>query len=286
MNYPKSKLGLRLIQLPLGVLSLWAILYAPIALLWHVPLASIIFFLLVLLLNPFKINLRRSWVIRSTALSIIIVLLLLFPYKVLESTEDRMRFLSDKLVTEGISSFEFGDKIAIYGAHIFMGMGGLITGYPEVAIETLFMIIPGAGDRSWSSDFAMESPRIRKPLKLMVAQLEQLPMQTNEYSLKKKRIAWTQYDSDERVGWALNPVRLEAVANRIEGRWRINCKATVSMRYPSRGWLLLFSHEGRDIHFEEGLLWVLQEIGWIFPYQGSWEWTIYSDDYRLISKVN
>ena len=120
----------------------------------------------------------------------------------------------------------------------------------------------------------------------MVAQLEQLPPLTNEYSLKKERIAWPQYDSDERVGWALNPVRLEAVANRIEGRWRINCKATIAMRYTSQGWLLLFSHEGRDIHFEEGLLWVLQEIGWIFPYQGSWEWTVYSDDYRLISKVN
>ena len=155
-----AKLGLRLIQLPLGVFSLWAILYAPIAFLWHAPLASIIFVLLAVLLNPFNINRRRSWVIRSTALTIIIALLLLFPYKVLESTENRMRFLSDKLVSEGIGGFGLGDKIAIYGAHIFMGMGGLITGYPEIAIETLSMIIPGGGARSWSSDFAMEPPRI------------------------------------------------------------------------------------------------------------------------------
>ena len=49
MSHSKSKLGLRLIQLPLGVFSLWAILYAPIALLWHAPLASIIFVLLALL---------------------------------------------------------------------------------------------------------------------------------------------------------------------------------------------------------------------------------------------
>jgi len=286
MSPSKSKLGLRLIQLPLGVLSLWAILYAPIALLWHAPLASIIFVLLALLLNPFNINRRRSWVIRSTALSIVVVLLLWFPYKVMESTENRMRFLSDKLVSEGITGFGVSDKIAIYGAHVFMGMGGLITGYPEVAIETLSMILPSSGVRSWSSDFAMQSPLIRNPLKRMVAQLEQLPMQKNEYVLKKKRITWTQYGSDERVGWALNPVRLKAVANRIEGRWRIDCTGTVDMRYPPRTWLLLFSHAGRDIHFEEGLLWVLQESGWIFPYQGSWEWTLYSDDYRLLSKVN
>ena len=260
MSHSKSKLGLRLIQLPLGVFSLWAILYAPIALLWHAPLASIIFVLLALLLNPFNINRRRSWFIRSTALTIIIVLLLLFPYKVLESTENRMRFLSDKLVSEGIGGFGLGDKIAIYGAHIFMGMGGLITGYPEIAIETLSMIIPSSGVRSWSSDFAMESPRIRKPLKRMVAQLEQLPLQTNEYALKKKRIAWPQYGS---------------------GRWQIICKATVNIKYPPRTWLLLFSYAGRDIHFEEGLLWVLQESGWIFPYQGHWDWTVYSDDYRL-----
>ena len=281
MSHPKSKLGLRLIQLPLGVLSLWAILYAPIALLWHVPLASIIFVLLGLLLNPLNINLRRSWIIRSTALIIIIVLLLLFPYKVLESTENRMTFLSNKLVSEGIDGFGFGDKIAIYGAHVFMGLGGLITGYPEVALETLSMLIPSPGIRSWSSDFAMESPRIQKPLKLLVAQLEQLPLQTNEYALKKERIAWSQYGSDTRVGFALNPFHLSATANRIEGRWKIFCKANVDIKYPPRTWILLFSYAGRDIHFEEGLLWVLQESGWIFPYQGSWEWTIYSDDYRL-----
>ena len=283
-SHPESKLAklrLRLIQLPLGIFSLWAILYAPIAFLWHVPLASIIFVLLALLFNPFNINRRFSWVIRTTALTITIVLLLLFPYQVLESTENRMRFLSKKLVSEGIDGFGLGDKIAIYGAHAFMGLGGLIVGYPEVAIETLSMIIPGGRARSWSSDFAMESPRIRKPLKRMVAQLEQLPLQINEYALKKKRIAWPQYGSDTRVGFALNPFHLKAIAKRIEGRWQINCTATVDMRYPPRHWLLLFSYEGRDIHFEEGLLWVLQESGWIFPYQGSWEWTIYSDDYRL-----
>ena len=134
---------------------------------------------------------------------------------------------------------------------------------------------------SWSSGFAMESPLIRKPLKHMVAQLEQLPMQTNEHVVMKKRIAWKQYDSDERVGFALDPVHLEATAKRIEGHWQINCRATVNIKYPPRTWKLLFSHAGREIHFEEGLLWVLQEIGWIFPYRGSWEWTVYSDDYRL-----
>ena len=276
-----AKLGLPIIQLPLGVFSLLAILYAPIALLWHVPLASIIFILLALLLSPFNINRRLSWVIRSTALTITIILLLLFPYQVLESTENRMKFLSKKLASEGIDGFGLGDKIAIYGAHAFMGLGGLIFGYPEVAIETLSMVIPGGRARSWSSDFAMESPRIRKPLKRMVVQLEQLPLQFNEHTLKTKRIAWAQYGSDTRVGFALNPFHLKAIAKRIKGRWQINCTATVDMRYPPRHWLLLFSYEGRDIHFEEGLLWVLQESGWIFPYQGSWEWTIYSDDYHL-----
>jgi hypothetical protein len=127
----------------------------------------------------------------------------------------------------------------------------------------------------------MESPRIQKPLKLLVAQLEQLPPHTNEYSLKKERVAWSQYGSDTRVGFALNPFHLSAIANRIEGRWKIFCKANVNIKYPPRSWLLLFSYAGRDIHFEEGLLWVLQESGWIFPYQGSWEWTVYSDDYHL-----
>ena len=281
MSHPKSKFGLRLIQVPLGILCFGAMLYALIALLWHVPLASILFVLLGLILNPFNINRRRSWIIRSTAFTLIIALLFLFPYKVLESTENRMQFLSEKLASEGIDGFGLTDKVAIYGAHVFMGMGGLITGYPEIAIETLSMLIPSPSIRSWSSDFAMESPRIQKPLKRFVAQLDKLPLQTNEYSIKKERIAWSQYGSDTRVGFALNPFNLSAIANRIERRWKIYCKANVDIKYPPRTWLLLFSYAGRDIHFEEGLLWVLQESGWIFPYQGSWEWTIYSDDYRL-----
>ena len=91
-----------------------------------------------------------------------------------------------------------------------MGLEGLIIGYPEVAIETLSMILPSSGVRSWSSDFAMESPRIRKPLKRMVVQLEQLPLKINEYALQKKRIAWPQYGSDTRVGFALNSFHLKA----------------------------------------------------------------------------
>jgi hypothetical protein len=82
-NYSESKLaklGLKLIQLPLGVFFLWAISYTLIALLWHVPLASIIFALLALSFNPFNINKSRYWFIRSAALTIIVVLLLLFPY--------------------------------------------------------------------------------------------------------------------------------------------------------------------------------------------------------------
>ena len=190
MSQPKSKLGLRLIQIPLGILCLWTILYALIALLWHVPLASILFLLLGLILNPFNINRRRSWIIRSTVLTLIIALLFLFPYKVLESTENRMQFLSEKLASEGINGFGLTDKVEIYGAHAFMGLGGLVTGYPEVALETLSMLIPSPSIRSWYSDFAMESPRIRKPLKRLVYLLEQLPTQTNEYSLKQERIAW------------------------------------------------------------------------------------------------
>ena len=224
--------------------------------------------------------------IRGAALTIIVVLLLLFPYKVLESTEIRMQFLSEKLASEGIDGFGLTDKFAIYGAHAFMGLGGLVTGFPEVAVETLSMLIPGPSIRSWSSDFAMESSRIRKPLKRLVSLLEQLPSQTNEYSLKKERIAWSKYGSDRRVAFALNPFDLSATANRIEGRWKIVCKANVDIKYPPRAWVLLFSYAGRDIHFEEGLLWVLQESGWIFPYQGNWEWTIYSDDYRLGDKKN
>jgi hypothetical protein len=53
-----------------------------------------------------------------------------------------MQFLSEKLASEGIDGFGLTDKFAIYGAHAFMGLGGLITGYPEVAVETLSMLIP------------------------------------------------------------------------------------------------------------------------------------------------
>ena len=40
----------------------------------------------------------------------------------------------------------------------------------------------------------------------------------------------------------------------------------------------------KPFYLEEGLLWALQQEGWLFPYKAEWYWTIYSDDPRLKEK--
>lgn len=66
------------------------------------------------------------------------------------------------LRARGADGLTTRDKSAIYLTNIFMAAGGAIVGFPEVALETFMLMFPGADVRTWRSDFAMKSEKMRR----------------------------------------------------------------------------------------------------------------------------
>ncbi|HUB08749.1 MAG TPA: hypothetical protein VMB50_17205 [Myxococcales bacterium] len=185
------------------------------------------------------------------------------------------------------ATLTFRDRLGLYGLNAVMGAGGWLAGFPEVAGETLALAWPGPPVRTWSSDFAMGSPRVRSALGKALAALPPSPEGT-EVELATLRIAWPTYSRDEdsmRVALALNsPFFLGGRARRTgQGRgWVVDLTGTAVVAYPHRFFLPLgVLPDGQPWGLDEGLFWALQRAGWLHPYTAEWHWTIDGDDARL-----
>lgn len=208
--------------------------------------------------------------------------LIVFPHVPIVEIQKTMFEMRKKLSAGGPSAFTNREKLAIYGSNLVMGLGGLVAGYPEVALETWLLTIPSDGTRTWHSDFAMESKKVRERVGKFARKLKRLPQSTKEYHFNETHIAWTDYVSDSpRVSLALNKLTLKADAVREGNLWRIVLHGAVNIEYPLKSWVKLFKFAGHTFYVEEGLFGAIQKTGWLFPYKGHWLWTVYSDDPRI-----
>jgi hypothetical protein len=204
------------------------------------------------------------------------------PARELRTTLQRLR---DKKDQSGASSFSTRDTMGVFGLNVVMGLGGFLAGFPEVASETLSLCKQGPATRTWHSDFAMRSPKVRAELRRFVEFAEHQARSEEQITLPTTRIAWQRYSlsSDSaRVALALNsPFELGGTARREGGQWRLDLVGRARAEYPPRSVLGLFSIDGEPVEFDEGLFWVLQKRGWLHPYVAEWRWSIQSDDPRL-----
>jgi len=184
---------------------------------------------------------------------------------------------------QGPDTLTTRDLAGVWGLNVLMGLGGFVTGLPEVAQETLWMTAAGAEEREWSSDFAMRSPRVRAAVVELVHQAEQSGVERLE--LAPEWISWGgSYHGSHislRVALALDELELGGMATRVGDRWRLDLRGRVEVSYPRRGRLVLGSVGGTSVHVDKSLYWALQERGWLHPYHAVWTWTIWADDPRL-----
>ena len=175
--------------------------------------------------------------------------------------------------------FTIKDKFNIWGLNLAMGTVAVFI-YPEAAVETILLILPNKKNsiRIFRSDFPLKSLKVRKELQKIKQAIR---------SFKKKKIvrfdpvmiAWkthsySPFASDEaRAALALNATRMQATAIKEETRWRIDISCTVRVAYPPRSYVALIKDP--ELMIEEGLFWVLQEEGLLFPYTAVWKFTVY-----------
>ena len=261
----------------LALLSLsWAIIFVS----YYTAFLILLFFIVFL---PSELDSRKYWIIRSSIVAITVILFACTFFIPIKEVNQRIKYLASKPRTTNIlSDFTVRDKLGIYGLNIAMGLMGYPI-YPEVSKETLLMVLPSPpnGIRSFNSDFALKSVKVRAEIKEFNRKL--LSEQPNEL-IHTKRISWSVSEyklgkSEARYALALNPSLLTLSAIKDKDIWLIDVSLKVKCYYPQNSSVVLISKP--ELMIEEGLFWVLQEAGWLFPYTAEWRFTISSDDKRI-----
>ena len=172
----------------------------------------------------------------------------------------RLNYLSSKPIN--LDEFSWFNKVEIYGAYVVMNILGAPL-YPEIAKEGLLMLLPSYKDQEvvFQSDFFLESAFIQD----MIAKYN-----------GPVRLAWSPNDyllgsSEARVSLALNTGTLSIEDGKV--RVSVPCKWPQHSDHRDHSWTtpLVVIPGLPEIRVQEGLFWVLEQEGWIYPYTVVWE---------------
>ena len=172
----------------------------------------------------------------------------------------RLNHLSARPVE--LSEFSWFNKVEIYTAYVLMNALGAPL-YPEIAKEASLMLLPSSEgqEMTFESDFFLESKFIQNKL--------------DNYS-KPVRLAWLPNDyllgnSESRIALALNTGTLSIEAGKV--KVSVPCTWPQYSDYRDHSWTTpLVSIQGLpEIRIQEGLFWILEQEGWIYPYTALWE---------------
>lgn len=185
---------------------------------------------------------------------------------------ERVDALSARL-GQGPAAFSTWDKVGIAGLNVAMAGVGAAVGFPEAALETTLLFVPGPDTRHFRSDFPMRSPMVQR------AVCDALRRERS----RRHRVVWSYPAADDsmRVALALHPFDLRLTPVEEAGRRGVRAQGTIAVTYPTRYRLHLFSvptpHGSRSVGIEEGLYGMLQDAGWMHPYDAEWTWTVWED---------
>ena len=262
------------------VLSLFCFAIFLWALIFYSYYTAFLAFLGVISFIPYKLNNKRFWLTKGIVFSIGLLLLITTIFIPINEINKRIDFLRKK--PRVVSSFTIRDKIGIYGLNIMMGIFGYIM-YPEVAKETLLLMFPPPKDgiRVFNSDFAIKSKKIKNIIKEFK---NKLPYKGKELTYYKK-VSWSGKDfslssGEARYALTLNPCKVFLKAIKKGSKYRIDVSLKVPVKYPKNSYITLIS-KPLELKVEEGLFWILQRAGWLFPYTAEWKFSIDSNEQRL-----
>ena len=153
-----------------------------------------------------------------------------------------------------LSEFSWFNKVEIYTAYVLMNVLGAPL-YPEIAKEASLMLWPSSEGRvmTFEDDFFLESRFIQNKL--------------DNYS-EPVRLAWPPNSyrlggSETRIALALNTGTLHVEDGKA--------KVSVPCTWPRQSLSNVGLPGLLDIRVQEGLFWILEQEGWIYPYTAVWE---------------
>ena len=166
-----------------------------------------------------------------------------------------------------LSEFSWFNKVEIYTVYVLMNVLGAPL-YPDIAKEASLMLLPSSEGKvmTFESDFFFESSFIQNKLDNYSKPVP-LYWPFDSY-------VWTDFfeeHSEARVALALNTGTLSIE----DGKVKVSVPSTWPKHSDHRdhSWTTpLVSVRGLpEIRVQEGLFWVLEQEGWIYPYTAVWE---------------
>ena len=164
----------------------------------------------------------------------------------------RLNHLSARPVE--LSEFSWFNKVEIYTAYVLMNALGAPL-YPEIAKEASLMLLPSSEGKvmTFESDFFLESRFIQNALD-NYSEPVRLAWPPNSYGLG---------NAETRIALALNTGTLHVEDGKA--------KVSVPCTWPKQSLVNVGLPGLLDIRVQEGLFWVLEQEGWIYPYTAVWE---------------
>ena len=164
----------------------------------------------------------------------------------------RLNHLSARPVE--LSEFSWFNKVEIYTAYVLMNALGAPL-YPEIAKEASLMLLPSSEgqEMTFESDFFLESRFIQNALD-NYSEPVRLAWPPNSYGLG---------NAETRIALALNTGTLHVEDGKA--------KVSVPCTWPKQSLVNVGLPGLLDIRVQEGLFWVLEQEGWIYPYTAVWE---------------
>jgi hypothetical protein len=252
------------------------------AFLLDVPVLGVIFAALAICSIPIRLAAPRLLRARAVAFAATFAAIPPSAQEAITESQHAVDALAKKLDASGPNGFDAVEWSGVYLLGLAMVAGGSVTGYREAASEQLDLYFNGPRTREFSGDFAMISRKVRQPLVAFKDRLTTQGGALDKMEMAESHIAFDYARDSKRVALALNTLTLNASATRDGGRWRIDVRGRVAVKYPRKSRVTLVSIDSAAFRFEEGLFWALQERGLMFPYVAEWRWTLYSDDPRLL----
>ena len=164
----------------------------------------------------------------------------------------RLNHLSARPVE--LSEFSWFNKVEIYTVYVLMNVLGAPL-YPEIAKEASLMLLPSSNGKemTFESDFFLESRFIQNALD-NYSEPVRLAWPPNSYGLG---------NAETRIALALNTGTLHLEDGKA--------KVSVPCTWPKQSLVNVGLPGLLDIRVQEGLFWVLEKEGWIYPYTAVWE---------------
>ena len=164
----------------------------------------------------------------------------------------RLNHLSARPVE--LSEFSWFNKVEIYTAYVLMNVLGAPL-YPEIAKEASLMLLPSSEgqEMTFESDFFLESRFIQNALD-NYSEPVRLAWPPNSYGLG---------NAETRIALALNTGTLHVEDGKA--------KVSVPCTWPKQSLVNVGLPGLLDIRVQEGLFWILEQGGWIYPYTAVWE---------------